>query len=269
MNLFLKYAPLAYTFNTRLSTLIAKLYYFWTDLGMFVIAIVYLWMLWDSSLLSLVQNFLLLLYIYVIYMMFYEIWYIYNDCFVVEKKRTERIAEKLDKKFWYYQILCRVLLWLFLLLPLNYLSHSWFLLLVLNILIMEIVFLIHNIIRNYSVNMFSWLFLRLSKLSLFLIFLEFIQQANLIIEFSPIVLIVLIFHIVDLFASWHFSYNKKLWWENMLKYWYTYIFIIIIFLFLWIVFQNLIFCLPLIILIPKSVYFIVSTKNVFSIKNDR
>lgn len=269
MNLFLKYTPIVYTFNTRLKTLITKLYYFWTDLGTFVIAIVYLWISDGDQLISLAQNIFLLIYIYIIYMIFYEIWYIHNDCFAVEKNKTKRIIDTCSKKFWFYQILFRTILWLWLLLPLNHLSHYWFLLMIFNIAIMEFVFLIHNIIRNYSINIFSRLLLRLCKLFLFIVLLVFIKKENLIMEFSPIIIMVLLFHFLDLFASRHSSYNEKLWWKNMLKYWYTYIFIMIIFLFLWVVFQSLVFCLPLIILIPKIIYFLISNKSAFSIKNDR
>lgn len=269
MNSFIKFWPLAYTYNTRMNRLANLIYYIGTDLFLPIIIILYIVLFNNQNIATFINYIVMYILIYIVFMLFYEIWYIYNDNFSTKKEKnpTYNVKEKFSNRFRYFQIVLRVFIWSLILLFLYLSLKIWVKYIIIDIIIMEVIFLIHNIIRNYTINMFTRLLLRLTKLSLFIIFLNIIwlswESCN------DIVFSYLIFHFLDLFASRFYSYNWKLSWKNELKYWYSYFFECIIFIFISIVLNNYIYLFPLILLIFKIWYFLKSNKNTFSIKNDR
>ena len=269
MSSFIKYWPIIYTYNKRMQKLSNLVYYIWTDL---LLPLVIIWIIFFKNISNLNEIFyyiFIYLIIYLTFMCFYEIWYIYNDIYSTKKEKhpTKKIEENYGNSYRHLQIISRIILWLFLIYILNNVLNFNYYLLFLDIMIMEIVFLIHNLIRNYSINMYTWLFLRFTKIALFVIFLKEIRELTQ--NNYNIIMCFLLFHFLDLFASWFYSYNKKLWWNNKMEYWYSYFFMLFVFVFLCILSKDLVFLLPLTILIPKIIFFLKTYKNAFSLKNNR
>lgn len=263
----IKYYPLLYTIFTRITSFSDIVYYFWTYLLPPIIWIIYLWIQFNDVNLA-VSYSLLYIYIYLLFEVFYEIWYIFNDVFVAkkEKRGTKRVDANLSKSFWIFQIILRILIWLILLYIL-WIPNEMINYLVMDIVFMGIIFSIHNKIRNYSINIYTWIFLRISKIYLFVFVLNVIPLN--FSDYNMIELAILFFYIVDFLWLWIYQYNKCLWWTNELKYGYTYFFYLIVFIALSLTFKSTEFLLPLILIIPKVIFFLFSNPWSFSLKNER
>lgn len=132
---------------------------------------------------------------------------------------------------------------------------------------METVYAVHNVVRNYSVNMITGILLRITKMIPLIVLFKInfwnFEQYNLLI-FS-----VLFFEILDLLAQCMHTYNERLGWINKLQYGYSYFFISIMCGALAVIFQDYVFLLPLTILGPKIIYFLLNNPKFFSLKNSR
>lgn len=263
----LKYYPLLYTVFTRITSFSDIVYYIWTYLLPPIIWICYLGFKFQDIEFIFIYA-LLYIYIYILFEIFYEIWYICNDVFVAKKEKngTKRVDPDINKFFRIWQIVLRVLIWLLLLyflrIPNEIVNY-----LVIDIVFMGIVFSLHNMIRNYSINIYTWIFLRISKVYLF-VFVLSLTQLNFN-DYDMTELSILFFYVVDFLWLWIYQYNKCLWWKNELKYGYTYFFYLIVFIALSLAFKSIEFLLPLVLIIPKVIFFVFNNPKAFSLKNER
>ena len=267
MNSSIKYWPLLYTFFTRIWSVENTIYYLWTYLLPPISWILYLWISNVDT--FFIKNIFLYIFSYIIFEIFYEIWYIYNDNYSIkqEKDQTKRVKEDFKKTFWEKQILTRIIVWIMLLYIMSLISGKFCMFLLLDIVFMLSIFSIHNYIRNYSINIITWIFLRISKISLFVILINTMNQNPdlcKIIEIS-----ILLFYSLDFYWLRLYQYNKKYGWKNCFNYWYSYFFITIILISFFIAFKRMEYLVPLIVTIPKILFFLKKNKNSFSLRNNR
>lgn len=281
MNTWIKYGPLAYTNNTRINgpshenwynmknkslEVFNLSFYIWYLMWDWFIALLFLFLIWMIWKFTFFSHFLLYVYLFVIFINFYEIWYITNDIFCSknEKNPTPYIRQKLTNKFWISQIIIRFFVWWILLIPLVIVKPLFYRFIFL-LLFMWIVFFIHNFVRNYNINIFTMQILRFTKITIFLLvikdlWLSYFESYQLINSF-------LISQCLLLFNERWDTFNNRLWWKNADKFYcYWYIFILNILLFIWVLTNNKYFVIPLVILIPKIVYF-VKTKPPYKLYN--
>lgn len=276
MNLYLKYGPLAYTWNTRIShkwekkvswwkLLLNLFWYLFITVWIGWLALVYLYISWEISLSKFVSSIWLFIVIFVIYSIFYEIWYLHNSIVAKkEKKPVIRVYEKLPKNFYTNQILIRIFVWLICLLLLYLWNKNIWLMLLWIILLTQIIYYIHNIIRNYFYNYMTLLLLRILKFSLIFIVLYFIFGTFDSVYYLYLTILFLLYQQFD-HTCW---FNKRMWWENILKtnlWLYFYLFISCCLLFL--ITLNYIFVYYWIIFF--LLFIALTPKEQFKLKNDR
>lgn len=284
MNLWIKYWPLNYTNITRInwieqknnnikffSQLLNIIWYAWNNLSIWLLSILTLYIFWVVSLKIGFMYMLLYVYLYIVFWMFYEIWYIYNDVYSVkkEKKGTNRIKDSCSNKFWIYQILLRIVIWWILLIPIYLFLNSVFICFVPMIFATLIIFLVHNIIRNYSINMYTLVLLRILKMSVFILVL--INLPLLKWNIDDILLPILLFWMLDLFSEWIIAYNQRLWGmvvDNF--YGYSYVLIFIFCVLFWVITKNEFFVIiSFFQLFPRFILFLHRFPKSFSLKNNR
>lgn len=243
MNLWIKYGPLAYTFFTRLcfgdglncwrNKILDVVYYLCQNVGFWTVPLFVLFFGWKTTFVWLVSSLLFYLYIFICFLVFYEIWYISNDIIAKkEKKWTFYLKDKVSDEFLKHQIIIRIFLGLFLLIPICFANLKLAICFVILLIIMWIVFLTHNIVRNYYYNFFSIFILRFLKFILFVFpFYFLIWNFYDKIVFDELVVFLLYQHLINIDC-----YDKNLWWQRILPYtlvqsWYLMISMIILFCF--------------------------------------
>lgn len=243
MNLWIKYGPLAYTFFTRLCwgddsccwkiKIFDIIYYLYINVGFRTVPLFVVFFEWKASLICLVTSLLFYLYIFINFLVFYEIWYISND--IIAKKETKwtlYIKDKVSEKFLKQQIIVRIFLWLLLLIPICFMNLKISLYFVILLVILWVVFLTHNVVRNYYYNFFSIFILRFLKFILFVFpFFFLIWYFDAQIIFYEVVVFLLYQHLINIDC-----YDKKLWWKRVLPYvvvqnWYLMICMLVLFCF--------------------------------------
>ena len=276
MNLYLKYGPLAYTWNTRISHKWEKNLPFWDVLlnlfwYLFItvwigwLSLVYFYIAWIISLSKFFISAWLFILVFLIYSIFYEIWYLHNA--IVARKEinpTIRVYEDVPKKFYTIQILIRIFVGVICLIWLYFFDRNIWLMLLWIVVLTQVVYFIHNIVRNYFYNYMTLLLLRILKFSLIFIVLYFIFWNFDSIYYLYLTILFLLYQQFD-HTCW---FNKRMWWVNKLKtnlWLYFYLFISCGFLFLITVdyifiYYWIIFFLLFIVLTPKEQ---------FILKNDR
>ena len=287
MNLYLKYCPLAYAIRTRFLEKkvenkdweithhltwkfnINSVFYIYTNYWFWIVPLFVIFFIYNNSFYNLICALLLYLYICVVFLVFYEIWYLYNDLVGIkkEKKKCLHTSENLTESFYNNSIIIRVFFWLILLIPLWFLNYNILIFFSLLLWITQIVFFIHNKIRNYFYNRITLLFLRFLKMSQIFIPIYFMLWTF----YSEIYFfIVVVFFIYQYFGHIQL-YTDRFWFKveqfglphGLLQHWYQFIAMIMLFLFS----QNYIFliygCLSFILFI-KSV-----PSHYFKLKNDR
>lgn len=232
MNLWIKYGPLMYTFSSRLNwpvqiknkwisqfsykkKILNILRYIRELIMDWFFVILYLYIAWYLNASNFIFSFLLYIYLYIIFLVFYEIWYIYNDIFSVkkEKKPTYYVEHNKDIKFWKINILYRIILWCLLLFPVYFLNNNLFFEFVILLFIMWVTYTIHNLIRNYNINIFTRTILRVSKMMIFcIIFLNLWINDTILVQ--KVLEAYFIFNFLDFFGRFMLAYNKRLWWIN-------------------------------------------------------
>ena len=269
MKLWVKYSPLFYTFNTRMWvwSISDIIYYLWTFILPPLTWILFLWLKFpEISPLRLSVYFLLF---YVIFEIFYEIGYIFNDVYAIkkEKNKINKIDWDFSNLFWGSQIIFRVILWTILLLFTIKISKYCFTFLLFDLIFMWIIFTVHNYIRNYSINILTRILLRISKIILFVLVLNISWVSpNLYVDIE---IAILLFYTLDFYWSWLYQYNYRFGWVNQFNFWYSYFFLLFIFIFFSIVLKKIDYVVPLIIIIPKIIFFLFTTPKAFSLKNNR
>ena len=276
MNLYLKYGPLAYTWNTTVShewdkkiswwNLLIKLFwYLFITIWIGGLSLVYFYIVWKISLLDFFISFWLFIILFLIYSIFYEIWYLHNNIVAKkEKNPTTRIYEKLPKNFYTIQILIRISIWLICLIWLYFFNKDICLMLSWVIVLTQVVYYIHNIIRNYFYNYMTLLLLRILKFSLIFIVLYFIFWDFDSVYYLYLTILFLLYQQFDHTCR----FNKRMWWINKLNtnlwlYFYLFISCWLIFLITFdyiFIYYWIIFFILFVILTPKEQ---------FKLKNDR
>ena len=284
MNLWIKYGPIVYTNTTRInwleqknkhdkffSCLVNILWYIRNNISIWLLSIIILFIFWVVSLKTAFIYMLLYIYLYIIFWIFYEIWYIYNDVYSIkkEKKQTNRIIDKCDDRFWIYQMLLRIVSWWILLITLYFFLSDLFIYFVSIIFLTLIVFSVHNIIRNYSINMYTLVLLRILKMSVFVLVL--VNLPLLKGGVDDVMLPIIFFWMLDLFAEWIISYYQRFWGtvvENF--YGYSYVLIFIFCVLFWIITKNEFYVIiSFFQLFPRFILFLHRFPKSFSLKNNR
>lgn len=227
MNIWIKYGPLAYTFFTRIFLngkwfLSNLLNYVWSNIGLRAMPIFILYFTVELTVYKVILSLLLYIYLYCLFLIFYEIWYLHND-FVAKKEKNwaKHITEHLPCKFFLKQTIVRMIIWIIWLISLYFINTkilTWFWII---IIITAIVFCIHNCIRNYYYNFFTFFALRFLKFVIFVLPIYFLINSynNVIIDETIVVFLLYQYYLnID-------AYDSKLWWKhilphNLLYYWY-------------------------------------------------
>ena len=276
MNLYLKYGPLAYTWNTRISHKWEKKVSFWKLLlnlfwYLFItvwigwLSLVYFYISWEILLSKFISSIWLFIAVFLIYSIFYEIWYLHNS--IVAKKEKNpiiRVYEKLPKNFYTIQILIRIFVWIICLLLLYLWNKNIWLMLLWIVVLTQIFYYVHNIVRNYFYNYMTLLLLRILKFSLIFIILYFIFGTFDVVYYLYLTILFLLYQQFD-HTCW---FNKRMWWENILKtnlWLYFYLFISCCLLFLIklnyiFIYYWIIFFLLFIVLTPKEQFKLVNDR---------
>lgn len=268
MNLYLKYWPLAYKYNTRIShnwnkklstkkTLFNLFWYIFYDIWIWLIPFFYFYLNNQLIFLSFIKTIWLYTLLYIVFSVFYEIGYLHNDIvWKKEKNPTIHIYEKVDNKFYYIQIFTRFILWLLWISLINLLVPEITKYFILIIIITLLIFILHNIIRNYSYNFITLLWLRFMKFSLVFLILYYVFWTFNLDYYLYLSVLYLMFQNYDHIVL----FNKRMWWENMIPNWlgkYCYLTISCIILFLFskdmlFIMYTFIYFLLFIILTPKD-----------------
>jgi len=235
MNLYIKYSPLFYTYNTRIYNIYWLQWYLYINIGLWFLSILYLYIEKWIYLLDAILFTFLFLFTYLCFIIFYEIWYIVNDLISIknEKIPTIRIKEKLPINFIKYSIIIRLLLWNIFLLSIYFINFKLWIFLSIILLLLSLTYYFHNKIRNYNINFFTIYILRLLKFSLIIIVLFSINTDYEIIN-NIIIPLFIYFSLFRLYEN-IYIYNERNWWINKLSNISIYLYFIITFLLLFII----------------------------------
>ena len=276
MNLYLKYGPLAYTWNTRIShkweerlplwTIILNLFwYLFIAVWIWWLSLLYFYIKWEISLKNFIYSLLLFVFIFLTYSIFYEIWYLHNSIVAKkEKNPTIRIYEKVPNNFYLIQIIIRILVGIVFLVCLYSFEKNMWLILLWIIVLTQIIYYIHNVIRNYFYNFITLLFLRVLKFSLIFIVIYYLFWNFDSVYYLYLTVIFLIYQHFD-HILW---FNRRMWWIN--KVWTN----------LWLWFYLFVSCLLLLFLtfdyiflyywiIFFILFIILTPKEQFKLRNNR
>ena len=268
MNLCIKYGPLFYTNSTRINWIkvanikwmpyfskkekLLNIFRYIRDLIIsWCFVFLYLFITWNLQIQDTLLYLLIYLYLYIIFLIFYEIWYIYNDVFSIKKEKnpTNYIEDSIDLTFWKINIFYRVFLGWLLLFSTYFIDFNIFYSFTAIIVIMWMAFTIHNCIRNYNINIFTRTTLRICKIMIFIIVVKYLLEINVSI-IKDIIEAYLIFHCLDFFSNILMTYYKRIEWvtsDRMYSYsWELVLFLSIIF---WLILWN-----PLFFIVPINIY---------------
>ncbi len=262
MNLFKKYSPLFYSYNTRFKWL-KWIFHFLTENVLFMSVPFFYWIIVEKNLLNI---YIILLYIFllIIYYIQYEIWYIINDYFSIkkEKKPSFRIDKNVWDKFIYFQIFLRVFIVLISIIFIWRFNFQLSLIFLFLIVFTQITFYLHNFIRNYKFNFLSISLLHFSKFLIpFCILFFYLDNINQVFIYSTFIFIITKLYNLIL------KYNQEFWWINKLPLSVIYFYLLVFFSIIYIFSKELII---LIYLIMFLIWFLFKMeKDFFNFKNNR
>lgn len=225
MNLYLKYCPILYYIKTRVTEkcsdhkqlLVESMNQIWSCLwiwGTLIIYLIYTYSFIEKFYLSL----FLYIYIYLIFIVFYEIWCIHNDYVAIIKEKNVSIHTKENPPLKWYRnsILIRFFTGIFLLLPFLYLN-IWLLCdVTLFVILVLLVFYLHNSIRISFYNRLTLFLLRFLKYAVvFIVLFYFLWSFN----FEKLFLSTFIIFVIDFFSQTLNWISNKMWWENKILVW--------------------------------------------------
>jgi hypothetical protein len=215
------------------------------------------------------EYFLLYMYLFLVFYVRYEIGYICNDNFTTKKEKdpTLYVRDECSNKFRYTQIMIRVIVGSLLLIPLYVFSFVLFKYFLIILFFVGIVYTIHNTIRNYSINIFTFLWLRTSKFMLFIIVVSVLPLNEQIV--NNIIVAVLGFQFMRLLGERILVFNERLWGTNKFLHWYYYLFLILFNALMFFVVGNEFYLLMMISLFPLFWVFLKRYPKAFSAKSER
>ena len=227
MNLYIKYSPLLYIWNTRIShewgkkfegwALVFNIFwYLFYSIGIRSFTIIYLFLIKTINFSQLIEALILYVYIFILFTIFYEIGYLHNDYAAKnEKNPVIRILEKVPNNFYIIQIIIRIITWILLMIPLFIINKTIWIILTCVILLTLIIYLIHNLIRNYFYNFMTMILLRFMKFSLIMIIIYFLLWTFNSEFYLYLSILYLMFQYFDNI----YIYNWRMWWNNVLPSW--------------------------------------------------
>jgi len=232
------------------------------------------WISWPLILYLIISNwfslnscllFLLYLYVYIVFINFYEIGCIYNDYIAITKEKNVIIHTKDNPPMKRYidSIILRVFSWIALLLPLLYVSKALFLDVTLFMIILSLVFLVHNKIRIVFYNYVTLFLLRFLK---FWIVFTVITRYFWWFTYDYLFLYSFILFIVDFFSQTLDWLNIKMWWDNKVHRWEIILINISICIILLLIFKDWLFLFYLCIFILELL--LVTPFNYLSFRNN-
>lgn len=272
MNLYLKYMPILYYIQARglakcknKKQVVFKIFSaLWNCVWISWPLILYLII---SNWFSLKSCFVLCLYIYVyiVFINFYEIGCIYNDYISITKEKNMIIHTKDNPpKNWYINsIILRIFSWIVLLIPLLYVSKTLFFDVTLFMAVLSLVFLIHNKIRIVFYNYVTLFLLRFFK---FWIVFTVITRYFWWFTYDNLFLYSFILFIVDFFSLTLDWLNTKMWWDNKMRKWEFILINISVCIILLLLFKDWLFLLYLCIFTLEL--FLITPLNYLSFKNN-
>lgn len=232
MNLYFKYCPLGYTIRTRFFqnkiekmedwSIVHHQIKWWIfnidsinyiySLGIWLFPPLAIYLSWWCSMSVLIQAYLLYLYNYIVFLVFYEIWYFYNDLQAEkkEKKPTFHINCKLPKNFYLNNIIIRILLWILLLIPLYLFDNTIFFYFLILILSTQLIFFIHNTIRKYFYNWITLFLLRFLKMSQILIPMYYILWTSS----SEFYIYTIVVFLIGQYYTSFLAYSRRSWFQE-------------------------------------------------------
>lgn len=214
MSLFLKYGPLSYSYHTRYNSLKELLWILFSDIGIWIVVIPFLFFNGDINAINWCKAILLYIIIYYIFMIWYEIWYIYNDTIAAQKENKPelRIKETISKKFIRAQIGTRILLWTMSLFLLGGITNYHILIITSIIIVISvIVFWIHNSIRNTFRNTITFTWLRFTKLAIILPIIYFCLHTikTPIVTYTTIFFLLICLELSIYYYNYHYQIKGK------------------------------------------------------------
>lgn len=236
--------------------------------GCFVL--VYLFISWNLSIWDTLFNLLLYIYLYIIFMIFYEIWYICNDIFATkrEKSPTSYVEDVVDLKFWKINIIYRIILWCLFLYPIYCFNSNLFFCFFILLFVMWISYTVHNLIRNYNINIFTWTMLRICKIMIFIVFIENLWISDFLVD--KIVEAYFIFNSLDFFRAFMLTYNDRFWWSWWVEiYSYSYVIELFFAFIFWILLNNNLFFIVTLSIYPIVIKNIIVMLKKHWIKSNR
>lgn len=256
-----KYFPIIYTIYRARKHLI----YYFLNMSLFWLPIlIYLFFSWEFSFNLFLNNLGAYILLCVWFLLFYEIWYLYNDYFSTrkEKKPTLNIKDDLSAKFVYIQFFIRIILTILFLILFNMYYKELTLYAIFFVIFILFIFFVHNIYRNLFANFLTLNILKVSKL---FIIIPIIYNIPI---FENIIIISGLLCMMENFFDSVLGYNEKAWWTNRIDRFYfsSYMLIaLLVFYFLtkqWIIVIYIIYYLMVFIKqFPKNKAFWKKNKN--------
>ena len=235
MNLYFKYWPLLYTYNSRIKSLWDVLWYLYTNLWLGFLTLVYLYISSYLNFWTLLDYVLLYWIIFITFNILYEIWYICNDIFSTKKEKnpTLYITDKIQNKFRHNQIVIRIIFGVWCLIWIYLVNATICFSLCCVLIWVGGIYTIHNKVRNWNINVYTFSLLRFGKFALILLLL---YSLNLDIEIykeiiAPIIIVFLMYQLYE----WIVYYDRKIGGKTNIKYRMVYLYILLTQIILWFV----------------------------------
>ena len=233
-----------------------------------------IWISWPLILYVIISNWFsfkscltlcLYIYVYIIFVNFYEIGCIYNDYIAITKEKNVIIHTKDNPPInWYTNsIIIRIFSWIVLLLPLLYISKALFWDVTLFIVVLSLVFLAHNKIRIVFYNYVTLFLLRFLK---FWIAFTVITRYFWWFTCDYLFLYSFILFIVDFFSQTLDWLSIKMWWDNKIHKWEFILINMFICIILLLIFKNWLFLFYLCIFTLELL--LITPFNYLSFKNN-
>lgn len=200
------YWPCFYTYNTRFFWFRNYKNYIISNVFFPFLPLIFLF-LSHQRYFTLVYSALLYIFYFYLFSIFYEIGYICNDFYSVRKEKAPsvRISGLVEKDV-RLMIIQRVLLGILCIIFLYLANKELTTLFVVAVLFMGLVFIIHNIFRNFFVNLLTVFILKLSK---FLIVVAFLYYFGFLTYLPTVLLYFFIDNIVEIILNNNMRLNLQ------------------------------------------------------------
>lgn len=243
MNLLVKYGPIRYTlfrnnqWNFSFSWIMA---FMMENFVLPFLVLSYLYFSEGNSFFDLLLVYIIFCICFLIFSIWYELWYLYNDTVSIkkEKKPTIRIPEKYSSDFIILSFVIRVILWILWVWVVFLINTSLWIHFLCLVILMLAIYHIHNKVRKLEINYFTIIFLRLTKFCVFMLVVFCFFNQDFLNIFIPLFSFFFLRELINI--NW--IYNIKFWGKNAIDILIVYINMAIcqFILFLWT--KNTLYC---------------------------